>query len=475
MATSVSPPTPTVDTIAVSKPSNYEGTGIRAGASGYDQGIMSGAITDPQLKAYFKQSDIYQIGTMVAILEVGAFTAGRIADIIGRRRTLFGGAVVFVVGGVIQTFTNGFRMMVLGRIVSGFGVGMLSTIVPIYQSEISPAEYRGMLACIGFTGNIVGYAWSVVGTTYMNEQWVDYFCSFLESDVSWRLPLSMQCATGSILAADSLLLPESLCWLIGTDKLDEGRRVVDDLRGGDPNDIRAEAEFNEIKNMVEKDGLSWFSNAGWIGWEAILMTGINGIIYNYPPNQLLSWYFVDVWGRRVILMSGVAVMAYALASTGWFMYIDQVYTPDAVVACVIMFNAAFGFSWGPLPWLYPPEIMPLAFRAKCVSMSTATNWLFNWIVGQVTPALQEVITWPLYPMHAFFCLCSLILVYFLYPETKGIPLEEMDIVFGEEPTPGDDDDDSETSSLVRGRPRTYDSPAGSDAPVPLRPEEREGG
>ncbi|KAG8742204.1 hypothetical protein FRC10_001900 [Ceratobasidium sp. 414] len=465
---------------------------------GYDQGVMSGIITGPQFKAYFKQPDSYQIGTMVAILEVGAFitsiAAGRIADIVGRRKTLFTGAVVFVIGGAIQSFTTGFKTMVLGRIVSGFGVGMLSTIVPIYQSEISPAEHRGMLACIEFTGNIVGYASSV---------WVDYFCSFLESDMSWRLPLSMQCVIGSILAGGSLLLPESPRWLIDTDRLDEGRQVINDLHGGDPDDIRAAAEFNEIKDMVEKDvgdrsylsmwrrykqrvliamssqafaqlnGINvisyyaLFEQAGWIGREAILMTGINGIIY--VLSTVPTWYLVDVWGRRAILMSGAAVVSPVLTPT-------PLGDPNQPILELFRWHAlwprlaglSFGFSWGPLPWLYPPEIMPLAFRAKGVSMSTATNWLFNWIVGQVTPTLQEVITWRLYPMHAFFCLCSLILVYFLYPETKGIPLEEMDVVFGEEPITGDDDDDSETSSLVRGRPRSYDSPAGSrrSSPAP---------
>ncbi|EEB95177.1 hypothetical protein MPER_05896, partial [Moniliophthora perniciosa FA553] len=82
--------------------------------------------------------------------------------------------------------------------------------------------------------------------------------------------------------------------------------------------------------------------------------------------------------------------------------------------------------WGPIPWLYPPEIMPLTVRAKGVSLSTATNWAFNTLVGEVTPYLQEVITWRLYFMHGFFCACSFVLVYFLYPETKGVPLEEMD-------------------------------------------------
>ncbi|CAE6467839.1 unnamed protein product [Rhizoctonia solani] len=431
---------------------------------GYDQGVMSGIITGPQFQAYFKQPNSYQIGTMVAILEVGAFitsiASGRIADIIGRRKTLLTGACIFVVGGGIQTFTTGFKVMVLGRIISGFGVGLLSTIVPIYQSEISPAEHRGKLACIEFTGNIFGYASSV---------WIDYFSSFLEDDWSWRLPLLMQCVIGAILAMGSILLPESPRWLIDHDFLDEGRRVISDLQGADPDDPKVVAEFEEIKDMVEKDLISplamVFEQAGWIGREAILMTGINGIIY--VLSTVPTWYLVDVWGRRAILMSGAAVMAIALTATGWFMYIDQIYTPNAVVVCVIIFNAAFGFSWGPIPWLYPPEIMPLAFRAKGVSMSTATNWLFNWIVGQVTPTLQEVIKWRLYPMHAFFCCCSFVLVYFLYPETMGIPLEEMDVVFGEEP-PSNDDDDSETSSLVRGRPRTYDSPAGSrlSSPAP---------
>jgi len=93
--------------------------------------------------------------------------------------------------------------------------------------------------------------------------------------------------------------------------------------------------------------------------------------------------------------------------------------------------------------------MPLNVRAKGVSLSTATNWAFNWVVGEMTPYLQERIEWRLYPMHGFFCVCSFVLVYFreliffyfcliaylpcasVYPETKGVPLEEMDTVFGE--------------------------------------------
>jgi MFS family permease len=181
---------------------------------------------------------------MVAILEIGAFSkclyqlaaidhsdhsisllvtsllAAPLADAKGRRFTVRLGAAVFSIGGAVQTFTRGYRSMCIGRIISGFGVGMLryvhplsntlpcissrcvadSMIVPIYQSEISPAEHRGRLACIEFTGNIIGYASSI---------WIDYFCSFITSDLSWRIPLFIQCLGGVILAAGTFVIPES--------------------------------------------------------------------------------------------------------------------------------------------------------------------------------------------------------------------------------------------------------------------------
>ncbi|KAG5729576.1 Sugar transporter STL1 [Termitomyces sp. T112] len=432
---------------------------------GYDQGVMSGIITGPHFINYFGTPGPIEIGTMVSVLEIGAFVtsvaAGRVGDIIGRKGTLFLGSVVFTIGGTIQTFSAGFTSMVIGRIVSGFGVGLLSTIVPIYQSEISPPTHRGALACAEFTGNVFGYAFSV---------WTDYFCSFFNSDTSWRLPLFLQCVIGALLAAGSFLMPESPRWLIDSDKDEEGLRVLADLHGGDLNHPAAKAEFREIKEKVifERDhgeGRSYvvmwklykrrvllamssqafaqlnginvisyyaprvFEQAGWIGREAILMTGVNALIYVF--STIPPWYLVDRWGRRPILLSGAGVMTLALGSTGLWIFLDLPNTPKAVVVSVIIYNAAFGYSWGPIPWLYPPEIMPLTVRAKGVSLSTCTNWAFNYLVGAATPWLQDVIHWRLYFMHAFFCMCSFMLVYFFYPETKGVPLEDMDAVFGE--------------------------------------------
>jgi sugar porter (SP) family MFS transporter len=432
---------------------------------GYDQGVMSGIITGVYFKDYFNQPTRAELGTMVAILEVGALISslivGRVGDIIGRRKTILYGAMIFVVGGVFQTFTNGTPMMILGRVISGLGVGMLSTIVPVYQSEISPPHNRGKLACIEFTGNIVGYCSSV---------WVDYACSFIESNMAWRIPLFLQCVIGSLLIVGSFVIAETPRWLLDNDYDEEGMVVIANLHGGgDVFNPVARQEFRDIKETVllhrlegersyadmwkkykkrvliamssqafaQLNGINVisyyaplvFEQAGWVGRDAILMTGINGIIYvlsTIPP-----WYLADRWGRRIILMSGAVVMAIALSLISYFMYLQLSYTPTMVVIFVIIFNAFFGYSWGPIPWLYPPEIMPLSVRAKGASLSTASNWAFNFLVGEMTPILQEYIEWRLYLMHAFFCLCSFVLVYFTYPETMGVHLEDMDSLFGD--------------------------------------------
>lgn len=349
---------------------------------GYDQGVMSGIITGPYFKAYFHNPTAYEIGTMVAILEIGALVTslacGTLADKWGRKKVLLIGALTFSVGGTIQTFTTGFKSMVIGRIIAGFGVGALSMIVPTYQSEISPAENRGKLACIEFTGNIFGYAASI---------WIDYGCSFISGNGSWRLPLAVQSIIGLILAFGSILIPESPRWLLDNDRDDEGMRVLADLHGGgDPRDPRARLEYREIKENVhftrsqgdrsystmmrvywyrtmiacssqmfaQLNGINVisyyapmvFESAGWVGRDAILMAGINGIIYVLAT--IPTWFLIDVLGRRKILMFGSIVTGTALAACGYFLYIDTAITPNAVVACVIIFNAAFGSGWGPV-------------------------------------------------------------------------------------------------------------------------------
>ncbi|KAK4991265.1 hypothetical protein LTR28_001364 [Elasticomyces elasticus] len=230
------------------------------------------------------------------------------------------------------------------------------------------------------------------------------------------------------------------------------------------------AQLNGI-NVISYYAPLVFEQAGWVGRDAILMTGINGLTYllsTVPP-----WYLVDRLGRRFILLTGAVAMIISLSAISYFIFIDIRYTPTLVVIFVMIYNAAFGASWGPIPWLYPPEILPLSIRAKGASLSTAANWAFNWLVGEMTPILQDLIKWRLYLLHAFFCAVSFVVgeqfvlsdnalvetrltkaetVWFIYPETANVRLEDMNSLFGDAttamPTP---QTIAEAESLFSGR------------------------
>lgn len=430
---------------------------------GFDQGLMSGLITNEYFKLYFDHPLPAAIGTMVAILEIGALVsllgAGRVGDKFGRRRTIRYGAFVFVIGGTIQTTLTLIGYLLVGRLVSGFGVGLLLTIVPVFQLEISPPHNRGKLACMEFTGNIVGYALSI---------WVDYAFSFVEHDGAWRYPLSIQVVMGSLLFVGLYFIVETPRWLLDHDHDAEGIVVIADLvADGDINDERAKTEFRSIKEnvllsrldgerlytymfkryrkrVVLAMGLQMFAQlnginiisyyapmvfelAGWVGRDAILMTGFNSIVYvlsTVPP-----WYLVDAWGRRRLLLIGAVAMGLPLCAIAVALAVNALVTPTLVVVFVVIYNAAFGFLWGPLPWLYPPEILPLLVRSKGTSLSTASNWAFNWLVGEMTPILQELIQWRMYLIPAALCFLSFAAVFVMFPETKGLHLEDMDLVF----------------------------------------------
>jgi hypothetical protein len=242
-------------------------------------------------------------------------------------------------------------------------------------------------------------------------------------------------------------------WLLDNDHDEEGIVVIANLYGGgDIHDDKARQEYRDIKmnvllqrqegersyydmfrkyyrrvfiamsaqalaqlngiNVISYYAPLVFESAGWIGRDAILMTGINGI--TYLASTIPTWYVVDTLGRRKILLSGAIMMVISLSLISYFLYIHVDWTPRLVVIMVMVYNAAFGFSWGPIPWLYPPEILPLSIRAKGASLSTATNWAFNWLVGELTPVLQTAIGWRLYLVHAFFCAVSFVLGKFIF-------------------------------------------------------------
>lgn len=447
---------------------------------GYEQGVCLGILTFVTFKMYFNYPTATEIGLVISILEIGAMISSllvsKISDSIGRKRTILLGTVIFMFGGCLQSFATNLWIFGVGRVFSGFGVGILSTMVPLYQCEISPSEERGKLVCGEFTGNIAGYCLSV---------WVDYACYFIQdigdaredpntlaANVSWRLPLFIQVILAIVLFIGGFFVVESPRWLLDVDMDQRGFHVLCLLFHDDPDPLKAEHEFFLIKNSILEERIkipkkerSWrhmfrayrlrifiacsalafaqfnginiisyyapmvFTEAGFKDSMALLMTGVNGTVYllsTIPP-----WFLVDHWGRKPILVSGGASMGICLSLIAFVMWLDVGATPLLVAVLVVVYNASFGYSWGPIGFLIPPEVYPLAVRSKGVSLSTATNWLANYIVGQLTPIFQETIGWAMYIFPATSCVLSIATVMYFYPETKGVELENIDQLFDE--------------------------------------------
>ncbi|QPG75426.1 hypothetical protein FOA43_002780 [Brettanomyces nanus] len=443
---------------------------------GYDQGYFSSILTNEHFKNYFEDPNAVQIGTVVAVLEIGALitslTLGYVADRFGRRKTTQLGCVLFCFGGVVQTASTSFHHLGIGRFISGLGVGYLSGTAPTYMSEIASSDMRGLLGSAQFTGNVFGYSTSI---------WIDYACSYLDSNYSFRIPLGIQVCFGLILFFGTFVLVESPRWLLEHDHDTEGLIVLADLFAeGQVHDTLAVESYKSIKESVligrlegelsyieaikrypkrifigcsaqlfaQFNGINVisyyaplvFEEAGWTGRGAILMTGFNSILYLF--STLIPWRLSETWGRKPLLIMGGLGMGAALIMVAIFTSLKY---SVLVVIGVMWFNTSFGTSWGPIGWLIGPEVLPNKARASGAALATSTNWFCNFVVGEMAPILLELISWRLYLIHAACCFISAITVWKMYPETKGLSLEDMDSIF--------DDASSYSSSVTSSTSR----------------------
>jgi MFS family permease len=158
--------------------------------------------------------------------------------------------------------------------------------------------------------------------------------------------------------------------------------------------------------------------------------------------------FVDRWGRRPTLLVGAALMmtwmfanAGLLATYGTYAGPKGVQnTPEAstsitgapakaVIACTYLFVASFAPTWGPVSWIYPPELYPLRVRGKAVALSTSANWAFNFALSYFVPPAFVNIRWKVYIIFGCFLICMFLHVFFLFPETANKTLEEVESIF----------------------------------------------
>lgn len=188
-----------------------------------------------------------------------------------------------------------------------------------------------------------------------------------------------------------------------------------------------------------------FGMAGYKGNANLLASSIQYIINVIMTVPALIW--LDRWGRRPTLLIGAAFMMIFMYANGAILVVHGTVVPGGVggvpeesmsvsgsaakglIACTYLFVASYAPTWGPVSWVYPPELYPLRVRGKAVALATSANWAFNTALGAFVPPAFETIRWKVYILFGVFCTCMFIHVYFLFPETAGRTLEEVEAMF----------------------------------------------
>ncbi|KAM0549079.1 hypothetical protein ACHAPJ_009654 [Fusarium lateritium] len=434
------------------------------------------------------------VGIIVACLQVAAavtaFVSGHLCDVLGRKRCVRLGGVLYFITAFIQAFAPNLACFICGRTLQGFAVGILSMTVPIIQTEIARPHRRGLMVGIEYTFLIASYAMSC---------WVNYGFHFLVPSVnSWRGPFFIQLVLAFILVVMSFVLPETPRWLASNGFMKECMQTVADLHAdGNIDDSQVQQVFLEIQEAVayektlgeptwkemftryrkrtfmaiagqmfaQLNGInvisfylpSTLAGAGFSTSKSLLYTAANSIIYTAAT--IPTWWLADNWGRKPLLMFGGCCMAVCLAIMCAFTQVEGLSAltkANGMFAFVVLYNAFFGATWGPMPWLLPAEVFPLRARSRGVAISTTTNWLFNFIIGMSSPKAFAGIHGYYYVIILGFCLFSVGLVKFYFVETAHHTLEEISTAFGDKAFMDDDNQIMQEANLQEAHQKPTD-------------------
>ncbi|KAK3319337.1 putative transporter protein [Apodospora peruviana] len=444
---------------------NYE-TGLPIGVKSEDFGLPSSTKS--------LMTSILSCGTFF-----GALMAGDIADFFGRRPTIIAGCLVFSLGCILQiSSTNQEVLFVFGRLVAGFGVGFISSVIILYMSEIAPRKVRGAL--------VSGYQFCItLGILFANC--VVYATQNRNDTGSYRIPIAIQFLWALILGIGLFILPESPRYHVMKGHLTAAAKALAYVRGQPEESEYIKDELAEIVANNEYE-LQVVPQTSYIGsWMACFhgsirkgnsnvrriilgagmqmmqqLTGINFIFYFGTTffKQLgtisnpfftslvttlvnvvstpLSFWSIEYFGRRFLLIwgsIGMIVMQYIVgiigvtAGTG-----DQHDSPavKAMIAFICINIFFFAVTWGPCAWVIVGESFPLPIRSRGVGISTASNWFWNCIIAIITPYIVDNkpgsanLGPKVFFIWGSLCILSLTFAYFLVPEMKGLTLEQID-------------------------------------------------
>ncbi|KAN0079062.1 General substrate transporter [Elaphomyces granulatus] len=363
-----------------------------------------------------------------------------------------GQTVLFLIVGTILQVVNSHTLgtFYVGRVVAGVGIGAATVLIPMYSAEMAPKEIRGKLgACFQLffaTGVMVAY-------------WVTYAVSVDQPSVTkqWQIPLGLQ------LLPSSLLFIESLKWVRGGDETEELQTEFDEILAGIEEEARIKENFTPRELLLPANryrifiaitiqlcaqltgntSLAYYAaqifSAVGAGDSSMFVTGFFGVV-KVVGVLIFQLFVLDRIGRRTPFMVGAAAM-------GSFMLIiacivathepsatatQQGATGAGIAAVIMIYAEAFSFnmSWGPLTWLYLGEIFSNRTREIGIAIGAASQWLFNFVMSQMTPHAIANIGWRTFLIFAIFNYAIIIYSWMFLKETAGHSLEEMQAIFG---------------------------------------------
>ncbi|TFK29674.1 MFS monosaccharide transporter [Coprinopsis marcescibilis] len=455
---------------------------------GYDTGVISGIKEMREWLMQFgfpvevseKNPTGYAISSsteslVVSILSAGTFVGALLgapaADILGRKWGVVFACLVFSVGIAMQTAADAVPLFVVGRVVAGLGVGLVSVLIPMYQSECSPKWIRGAV--------VSTYQWAITIGLLIAAVVNDGTKDFTNAS-AYRIPIAIQFIWAGVLAVGMAVLPESPRWLVKKGRDAEALKSLSRVTKLPEDDPGLLAELNEIQVNLEaeralgessyldcfrftKNKIAFRTLTGIFiqAWQQL--TGINFIFYygttffkragiedpfliTIATNivnvfmTLPGMWGVEKFGRRSLLLYGAAGMAiceFIVAIVGVTVAEDNIAGQKVLIAFVCIYIAHFAATWGPVAWVITGEIFPLQIRAKAMSLSVASNWLWNFGIGYATPYLVNTepgsagLEVKVFFIWGSTCACCLIFTYFCVPETKGLSLEQIDLMYQE--------------------------------------------
>lgn len=240
---------------------------------GYDSGIISSTIAQPYFVEYMGTPSESEKGGIVSSFTggaiLGALSVSYLADKLGRRKSVFVGAVISCLGCALQGGAVNIPMIIAGRFIAGISVGLLSAIVPMYCSEIATSEDRGKLS---------GLLQFMLSWGFFIAQWLGYGCFQVNSPFQWRFPLSFQVVPGLIMACGIWFLSESPRWLCEKERYEEAQNVLTRLHGTGNNQEFLELEFLEIRDTIIAEKAisvkSWKEMVSRPSWRKRLFLGM---------------------------------------------------------------------------------------------------------------------------------------------------------------------------------------------------------